>query len=214
MKSALIALALLAAITNGQYIENGIVSVESDYYDLAIDLMADIGYMTTYKAGEGLTGGMTAASGIFETYGLTFYSVIALTIAENIADVYTNTAILYFYPFKVEAINVRVGVSRVDQSEPVQLGISLDRDIAVGYWYTRWIENAITCAFSIVDYLAMDPPPEELMDAVWCGYNPVFEEDYLDPIWTYNIGGDLLMFDSTANTGWYGAQNYWGTFYG
>ena len=75
----LIALALLAVLANGQYIENGIVDVESEYYDLAIDLFGDIGYMTMYGAGEGTTG--TITTGVYESYGISFYSVISLTIA-------------------------------------------------------------------------------------------------------------------------------------
>ena len=74
-----IALALLAVLANCQYIENGLVDVQSDYYDLAVDLFADIGYMTMCGAGEGTTG--TIATGIFEQYGISFYSVISLTIA-------------------------------------------------------------------------------------------------------------------------------------
>ena len=65
---------------------------------------------------------------------------------------------LYFYPFKVDALTVRVGTSRFDQSNvPIQFAISLDRDIAIGNWYTRVLENAVTCDFSIVDYVMADP---------------------------------------------------------
>ena len=44
MQRILLSIALLAAISNGQYIRNGVVNVKSQYYDLAIDIKADIGY--------------------------------------------------------------------------------------------------------------------------------------------------------------------------
>lgn len=80
------------------------------------------------------------------------------------------------------------------------------RDIELGYWYTRVVENAKTCDFSIVDFLASNPQPE-IADAVVCSFNSVFEEDYVDPYWTYNIGSQLLSFSTTAGS-WYGSQNY------
>ena len=52
MQKVFLALALLCAIANGQYLLNNLVEVNSDYYDIDIDLTADIGYMTLYMAGS------------------------------------------------------------------------------------------------------------------------------------------------------------------
>ena len=80
----------------------------------------------------------------------------------------------------------------------------MNREIAIGKWYTRVLENAITCDFSIVDYMMADPQPEEFTDAIVCDYHEIFAEDYIDPIWGYDIGSGLLNFPSTAGE-WYGA---------
>ena len=42
--------------------------------------------------------------------------------------------------------------------------------------------------------------------AVVCGYNPYYEEDYKDPYWTYDIGGQALGFSGSS---WYGTQSYY-----
>lgn len=75
--------------------------------------------------------------------------------------------------------------------------IDLTRNIQIGNWYTRVVENAKTCDFSVVDFLASDPQPD-IMDAVKCTFNSVYEEDYIDPYWKYDIGSQLLSLGGNA----------------
>lgn len=83
MQKVFLALACLFVFANGQYLLNNLVELNTDYYDIDIDLMADIGYMTMYSAGTGtaVTNSLAAVSTVYEGYGLRFYSLITLNIA-------------------------------------------------------------------------------------------------------------------------------------
>lgn len=111
MQKVLFALALVLALSNGQYILNNIVEYNSDYYDIDIDLTADIGYMTMYGAGQGSAGSLAT---VFESYSLRFYSLITLNIAQNFGNVYSQQITFFFYPFIADPIQVKTSVSRFD----------------------------------------------------------------------------------------------------
>ena len=117
MQKVLLALALVLALSNGQYILNNIVEFNSDYYDIDIDLTADIGYMTMYMAGQGAavtTNPVGAVATVYEQYSLRFYSLVTLNIAQNFGQVYSQQITFFFYPFIADPIQVKVAVSRFD----------------------------------------------------------------------------------------------------
>ena len=74
MQKVLLALTLIAAVANGQYLLNNVFVFNSDYYNIDIDISGDIGYMTTY-------GATASATDVTESYGLRFYSLITANIA-------------------------------------------------------------------------------------------------------------------------------------
>ena len=59
--------------------------MNSDAYDIDIDMSADLGYYTTYASTQ-----TTAPVLLTESYGLRFYALLTLNIAQNIMNAYSN----------------------------------------------------------------------------------------------------------------------------
>ena len=91
----------------------------------------------------------------------------------------------YFYPFIVDPLKFAIAFNRPDNTVGATAfkgALTLQRNIQLGVFNTRVVENAVTCDFSIVDYLMADPQPE-IDKAIMCTFNAVYEEDYIDPYW-------------------------------
>lgn len=116
-----------------------------------------------------------------------------------------------FWPFKVDPYVQTISWSRFDNFNKVgvvnypgfHLYFTGSRNIQIGVFNTRVLENMKTIEYSVVDTVLNG---EEFDPKTAFDYDLYFQEDYLDPWWKYEVGTQLLNLGGNY---WYGTRNYY-----
>jgi hypothetical protein len=151
-----------------------------NYYEGSLTVSADAGYTTLYNQ----QGPNAPAADNSQTYSFNIFSYLRLTYTHEAFDAYTatydwNLRLLDFTPY-----GQTVSWNRLDNGQSFGMTVSAFRDLQVGNFNTRVQENAKTCMWSATNGFSSFTPT--------CAYNDDKKTDYIDPVWKYNVGQQVL----------------------
>lgn len=158
-------------------------------------LAADAFYTTTYTSADS-----------HEEYGLAVSTTVDLQLYFEVFSWYTHTMVFHIIPLRMVPYNQAIDYTRPADSKSngeTHAYVNGYKEITIGDVQTEHFENMKTCTASLYDTIAKTNSDYLLPK---CAYNAKTLSRYMDSVWHYNVGQQLM-----GTNNWYGVTPYYDT---